>query len=240
MPRAPRLTVENIVPDLRPLAVPIDWITTLPGNPRRGQVDAVARSYAEFGQRKPIVVNKTGEVDGHPIGYTEAGNHQLLGARSLAWEYIAVVWVDDDEATAKAFSLADNRLHDLGEYDNALLADFAAEIANSSERGLELLDVAGYNAQQTSDLLEQALAASRAAEAPLDGAESNGDGLPGSGAPGIGLGTPVISTSIVFDTEAQQAKWYEFMRYLRSEYPDAETTGERIEAYVIDHVEDSE
>ncbi len=48
-----------IVADLEALAAPIETLALLPGNPRRGDVDAVARSLDTFGQRKPIVVHGT-------------------------------------------------------------------------------------------------------------------------------------------------------------------------------------
>jgi hypothetical protein len=44
------------------LAVPISDLKSLEGNPRRGDVKAVARSLRRFGQRKPIVVDGKGTV----------------------------------------------------------------------------------------------------------------------------------------------------------------------------------
>ena len=105
----------NIAADLMPLATPISDLRTMPGNPRKGDVEAVKRSYDRFGQRKPIVAL--------PDGTFIAGNHQLLAARALGWKEIAVVRVDDDDQTAKAFALADNRTSDLGSYDDEALAD---------------------------------------------------------------------------------------------------------------------
>ena len=74
-----------IAPKLSHLAVDITTLYELPGNPRRGDIDAVARSYATFGQQKPIVVQRRGRrtvvVD---------GNHQLKAARQLGWDKIAV------------------------------------------------------------------------------------------------------------------------------------------------------
>ena len=84
----------RIVPDLQGLAFPVEELTPLPGNPRQGDVQAVARSYSTFGQRKPIVARREG--DG---GIVIAGNHQLAAARQLGWDEIAVVWVDDDDIT---------------------------------------------------------------------------------------------------------------------------------------------
>lgn len=110
-----------IVEQLASLAVPIAQLAPLPGNPRRGDVDAVARSLAAFGQRKPLIATRDGVVI--------AGNHTLAAALALEWTEIAVVWVDDDEATAKAYSLADNRTHDLGGYDQDQLAALVAEVA---------------------------------------------------------------------------------------------------------------
>lgn len=104
-----------IVESLAPLAVPIDSLTPLAGNPRVGDVDAVAASLQRFGQRKPIVVTADGTI--------VAGNHTWLAAKQLGWSQIAVTRVEDDEATARAFALADNRTAELGHYDEeALLA----------------------------------------------------------------------------------------------------------------------
>jgi DNA modification methylase len=118
--------------DLKHLARPVGDLKLLPGNPRKGDVEAVKRSYERFGQRKPIVAL--------PDGTVIAGNHQLLAARALGWEEIAVVTSDDDEQTAKAFALADNRTSDLGHYDNEALAELLANVAVDPE----LLLATGY------------------------------------------------------------------------------------------------
>jgi len=131
-----------IAPDLQPLAQPIDTLHLLEGNPRRGDVQAVARSYERFGQRKPIVARRDGTVI--------AGNHQLLAARTLGWTEIAVVYVDDDDLTASAYALADNRTADLGTYDSKALAELIAEVSVD----LDLLLATGYTTQDLDDLIE--------------------------------------------------------------------------------------
>lgn len=123
-----------ISPDLKPLARPIKNLKPLPGNPRKGNVEAVMRSYERFGQRKPIVALKDGTVI--------AGNHQLQAATMLGWKEIAVVYVEDDEQTAKAYALADNRTGDLGSYDSDALAEMLADVAIDEE----LLAATGYTA----------------------------------------------------------------------------------------------
>lgn len=106
--------------DLEPLAVPIDDLHQLEQNPRKGDVDAVARSLDTFGQRKPIVANRDGTII--------AGNHTWAAAKQLGWDSIAVVWTDDDATTAKAYALADNRTAELGGYDDEILAALIAEV----------------------------------------------------------------------------------------------------------------
>lgn len=122
-----------ILDQLADLAVPVVSLTPLPGNPRRGDVAAVARSLAKFGQRKPIVVDAAGVVI--------AGNHTLQAAQSLGWESIAAVVVDDDDKTAKAFALADNRTGDLGSYDNDALLALLTEVA---QEDWDLILASGY------------------------------------------------------------------------------------------------
>jgi DNA modification methylase len=109
-----------IAEPLLPLVRPIADLRTLEGNPRRGDVQAVKRSLARFGQRKPIVARGDGTVT--------AGNHTLLAARELGWTEIAVVGTEDDDVTAKAYALADNRTSALGSFDLGDLALMAAEV----------------------------------------------------------------------------------------------------------------
>ena len=123
-----------IHPDLASLATPIESLHTLPGNPRRGDVEAVMKSYRRFGQRKPIVALADGTVI--------AGNHQLEAARRLGWDSIAVVRTDDDEMSAAAFALADNRTSDLGTYDRADLLALLTTVAVDTE----LLNATSYTA----------------------------------------------------------------------------------------------
>lgn len=134
-----------IVDDLAALATPLDELRPLNVNPRRGDVEAIARSLAAFGQRKPIVANRT-------TGEVIAGNHTLLAARSLSWPEVAVVWVTDDEATAHAYALADNRTAELGGYDDEALAALIAEVRDADE---ELFAATGWAEDDLQALLDQ-------------------------------------------------------------------------------------
>lgn len=131
----------RISPDIAHLARPIDSLTPLPGNPRRGDVDAVAASYNTFGQVKPVVVL--------PNGTVVAGNHSVAAARKLGWTHIAAVEFAGSEVEAKAFALADNRTQDLGTYDDeALIALLTEVLAGDSD----LADATGYTLDDLADL----------------------------------------------------------------------------------------
>jgi ParB-like chromosome segregation protein Spo0J len=115
-----------IIESLKPLAVSIESLKGLEGNPRKGDVDAVAASLSRFGQRKPIVARKD---DGTII----AGNHTWQAAKKLGWKEIAVAFVGDDDLTAQAYALADNRTAELGSYDEELLLQMIQEIQKIDE-----------------------------------------------------------------------------------------------------------
>ena len=107
----------HIAKDLRALAEPLDRLVADPANARthdEPNVGAIAASLTRFGQRRPVVVNRTGRV-------IEAGHGLVEAAKSLGWTHVAVVWVKDDAATATGYSLADNRTAELAGWDDARL-----------------------------------------------------------------------------------------------------------------------
>ena len=134
-----------IIESLRNLAVPINSLQGLPGNPRVGDVDAVAASLDRFGQRKPIVVRKD---DGTII----AGNHTWQAAKKLGWTEIAVAYVGDDDTTAQAYALADNRTAELGSYDEEALA---ALIKSVGDVDIALLESTGWSQDEYAKLIEK-------------------------------------------------------------------------------------
>jgi len=135
----------KIIDDLKNLAMPIELFKALPGNPRRGNVEAVVKSYEKFGQRKPIVARR--EPDGSLI--VISGNHQLLAAIKLGWTHIAASVVDEDVTVSEAFALADNRTADLGTYDDKALAEMLERVAVDES----MLDATGYDLKDLEDLL---------------------------------------------------------------------------------------
>ena len=132
-----------IIDSLKNLAVSIDSLQALPGNPRLGDVDAVAASLEKFGQRKPIVVRKD---DGTII----AGNHTWQAAKKLGWKEIAVAFVGDDDTTAQAYALADNRTAELGSYDEQALKDLIDKVAAVDP---DLVRISGWSDSAVQELL---------------------------------------------------------------------------------------
>ena len=117
-------------------------------NPRRGDVDVIARSLEVNSQYRPIVVN-IGTHTGRPLEVL-AGNHTLAGARQLGWPTIQATTVDVDDLAAARIVAADNRTADLGGYDDTILAELLQQLADD-DMGL---DGTGY----TDDALDALLA----------------------------------------------------------------------------------
>lgn len=118
-----------IAEQLRPLAVPIDQLTSDPANTRKhniANISGIKGSLRVYGQRKPIVVNRRN-------GVVEAGNGTLEAAVALNWTHLAVVYVDDDPNTAAGYSVSDNRTAELAEWDNEALSKILLEIKTEDE-----------------------------------------------------------------------------------------------------------
>jgi len=130
---APALTVKRLS---------LSELRAFPGNPRRGDLTAIARSLRAHGQYRPIVVNEsTMEI--------LAGNHLAEAARDLGWTDVDAVLVCATAEQARQIVLADNRTSDLATYDSEELAALLLQVGDLeaacySERDLDrLLDDVG-------------------------------------------------------------------------------------------------
>ena len=110
-----------------------------PSNARthdNANLEAIAGSLTQFGQRKPIVISQDNTV--------VAGNGTLTAAKSLGWEEIEAVRVpaDWDADRIKAFALADNRTAELAAWDQQVMASQLLELQEAGfdiqEFGFEL------------------------------------------------------------------------------------------------------
>lgn len=103
----------HIVQSLHPLAVHVSKIKLDPANARMGHdLQGIAASLEKFGQRTPIVVNKSEKN----IVLKGNGTYQAM-VDILQKQWIAAVYVEDDPKQADSYSLADNRLTDLSFFD---------------------------------------------------------------------------------------------------------------------------
>lgn len=112
--------------------VPIDTLVPDPENLKRHDARDIAvirASLKAFGQRTAIVVQRESRV-------VSKGNGTLAAAKELGWDSIAVSWADDDEATARAYALADNRSSEYAEWDRPRVNELAAELAAIPELDL--------------------------------------------------------------------------------------------------------
>jgi len=128
----------NVADDIKNLLVDISQLQHLPNNPRSGDVDAIAASYSEFGQMRPIVVRPNDDGTATII----AGNHQVMAAKKLGWTHIAAVQMKADDARAIAFALADNRTVELGKTEDEKLFSMLNEIWDDYP---SLLDELGWD-----------------------------------------------------------------------------------------------
>ncbi len=99
--------------------MPVSRLVVDPKNLRKHtkqNLDAIKRSYLEFGQMRPIVLAKDGKT-------VLAGNGQLEVARQLGVRRLLTVRADHlSLEQARAFSVADNRSAELAEWDYSELA----------------------------------------------------------------------------------------------------------------------
>lgn len=98
------------------VSVPIELLKLARKNPRKGAVAEVIESLKEFGQHRPVVVQRsTGEV--------VVGNHLLKAAKALGWTELDALIVNDDDDKAMRRALADNFTGDKAKWDEEELAE---------------------------------------------------------------------------------------------------------------------
>ena len=114
------------------MAEPIGNVVADPANARKHgekNLAAIAASLRVYGQRTPIVVNKSNSV-------VLKGNGTLAAALTLGWTHLAVVWVEDDPATAAGYAIADNRTAELAEWDEVAVKQLLDSITDSGDEDL--------------------------------------------------------------------------------------------------------
>lgn len=108
-------------------------------NPRIGNVDVIANSLQANSQYRPVIVNK-GTHTGRPMEILK-GNHTVLAFQDLqekypdderwAKVYCWIIDVDDDRAAR--IVAGDNRIADMGTFDDKILLDLLKELPDINE-----------------------------------------------------------------------------------------------------------
>jgi ParB-like chromosome segregation protein Spo0J len=189
---------------MRVRLVPIDAVHRYPGNPRRPR-DAVAKVKASL---REFGFQQPIVVDRNMVIIVGHTRHEAAG--ELGMEKVPVVVAADlTETQAKAYRIADNRTGAEAEFD---LDKLRVEMSDLASDHVDLATL-GFDVAELETLL-----------APPKQANGRNPGL----------GTPIISYSLVFENEQEQATWFDFLRYLKREMPQEETIAARLTRFLTD------
>jgi len=129
---------------MKTVTLPLNKLIAYAGNPRKNDhaVEAVASAIKRFGFRVPVLAKSDGTlIDGHL---------RVKAAKHLGMEEVPVVLCDDlSEADIKALRISINRMAELAEWDNELLA---GELQGLSDLGINPESV-GFDQEYLSGLL---------------------------------------------------------------------------------------
>lgn len=241
----------NVHESLLSFLVPIKDLTPLPNNPRKGDINAIAASYKEFGQLRPILFV---EEDGDKT--IVAGNHQYFAAKDkLKWTHIAAMDSSLEPQKAIAFALADNRTSELGTTDEDILYEHLIGVAGDMPEFFEELGWSDFDIAAMEPAIptpEDELPPNQGWEPPviLSDTEEDEEGelhytgddekdvvLQGSDGLSSAPKKAIVQYTIVFDDPAQQTRWYHFLRWMK-ERPDdyaGTTTAAQLHAFLGEH-----
>ena len=138
---------DHIPEQLKSLAVQMDLLNPDEHNARAHDdvgISAIMESFKQFGQDQLLVVQKDGMI-------VRKGNGRLEAAKRLGWKYIAAIIIDEDDTSAMARAIADNRTGDLSDWDFSNLTDVLDELA-----GTEWEQSLGFEKAELDNLLSQA------------------------------------------------------------------------------------
>lgn len=127
--------------------VRMDQLVPMVDNPRRNDkaIPKVMKSIQRFGWTNPILVRREDKV-------IIAGHTRLAAAQQLGLDSVPVIWLDMDPVTSRLYSLADNQLATVSEWDEPILANMLRGLMGE-DGGLEDLGIAGFDSDELDRLL---------------------------------------------------------------------------------------
>lgn len=196
----------NGPPDLLPLLVPVEEITTHPDNDRRGDLDRIAASLERFGQMRPAAVQSSTKR-------ILAGNHTYRAAvEKLGWTHFARVEADVDDDEAIGYLVADNRTADVGEYDDAAHAALLQRLMDSGK-----LIGTGYTADEVDDEIARIHAiAETPVEDFLGGHSETAEELAAREA--ARAAAPIMREVVLMYPPEQYVRFGQFIKIIEKEY----------------------
>ena len=123
--------------------IKLSELVEFPNNVRihtKRNLDTIKNSLKEFGQVKPILVQKS-------TNYIIAGNGTYQAAKALGWQEMDCNVLDLDDEKARALSIVDNRSGDLSQMDEKNLLDFLKDFDKQT------LDLTGYDDKELDKML---------------------------------------------------------------------------------------
>lgn len=114
-------------------------------NPRKHNMPQLRASIERFGFRNVIIVNERTNT-------IEAGHGRAQAAVELGITSVPVLFVDDDDSTAAAYAIADNRQTEIGGWDELALLPLLQELKLEGDDAMVGL---GYSDLDIADLLRR-------------------------------------------------------------------------------------
>ena len=130
---------------LKLVYVSVDDLIPFSGNPRKIRprgLEKLQTSVENFGFVNPIIAQRDTNM-------IISGHQRLKAAKAAGLSQVAVIFVDFDDVTAKAYNLADNKLHDETEWDFDSLADVLGEL----DTGAFDLTIMGFDENELERLM---------------------------------------------------------------------------------------
>jgi hypothetical protein len=140
-----------------------------------------------------------------------AGHGRVLAAEKLGMKEVPCIQINNlTEIQRRAYVMADNKLALNAGWDDELLK---LELHALDEADYDL-SIIGFDASELSTIMFDDLIS----EDDKDDEETNF----------------IVQYNIIFDDQAQQDVWFDFIKTLKTQYADAETIGERLVAFIKD------
>lgn len=137
-----------------------------------------------------------------------AGHGRVLAAQHLGETKVPTIELSHlTDEQKRAYVIADNKLALNADWDNELLA---LEISDLKDVGYDL-EILGFGEHELQSLFGE--------DEKIDQDQPTKVNF-------------TIQFNIIFDDEEQQSDWYNFVKYLKEQYPDAETVGHRLQLFI--------